>query len=372
MPPASQREARNQDGVFIIAEAGVNHNGSTRTGPFARCGRGYAGADAVKFQTFRAEELTTRTAPKADYQAKATRTRGTQYDMLKALELDFDAYRRLAEACRDHGIEFMSTAFDQASIDFLVNDIGVVRLKSPSGDLTNGPYLLKLARSGLPIILSTGMATLTEIKEALAVLAYGYTCAGTPKSLDAIYEQYRSGEGCAALKRNVTVLHCTSAYPTPPIAVNLRAIQAIADAFGLRVGYSDHTLGTHIAVAAVANGARVIEKHFTLDRSLPGPDHVASLEPSELKQIVAQIRDVTAALGDGIKRPAEAEQGVIAVARRSIVAAGEIKAGEALAGRLAVKRPASGISPMNWWVLQARLANRDYAEDEPIDPSLLE
>jgi N-acetylneuraminate synthase len=320
----------------------------------------------------RSRALATTAAPKAAYQAAATGAGENQFDMLQRLELGIEAHWRLLEHCRKLGIEFMSTAFDEESLDFLVRELGVKTLKSPSGDMTNGPYLLKLARTGLPVILSTGMTDLAEIEDALAVLAYGYVEQGEPTSLEEMRACHRSERGRAALRDKVTILHCTTAYPTPPASVNLRAMQAIRDAFGLPVGYSDHTQGTHVTVAAVACGASMIEKHFTTSRALPGPDHLASLEPDELRRMVGEIRDVSAALGDGVKQPAPSERDNIAIARRSIVAACDIKAGERLAGRLAAKRPAHGISPMQWWALQGLAANRDYAENELIDPSLLE
>jgi N-acetylneuraminate synthase len=369
MAESSQRGTGN--GVFVIAEAGVNHNGSLERALKLVEVAASAGADAVKFQTFRAAALATKAAPKAAYQAAATGAGENQFEMLKRLELGIEAHWRLLEHCRQLGIEFMSTAFDEESLDFLVRELGVKRLKSPSGDLTNGPYLLRLARAGLPVVLSTGMTELSEIEDALAVLAYGYVERREPASLEEIRACYHSESGRAALRDRVTILHCTTAYPTPPAAVNLRAMEAISDAFALPVGYSDHTQGTHITVAAVACGACMIEKHFTTDRTLPGPDHQASLEPDELKRMVSEIRDVSAALGDGVKQPAASERENIAIARRSIVAACNIKAGERLAGRLAAKRPAHGISPMQWWTVQGLAANRDYAENELIDVSLL-
>ena len=361
---------REPSAVFIVAEAGVNHNGSLDMALQLVEAAAHAGADAVKFQTFRASELATESAPKAGYQAARTGADETQFAMLKRLELDADAHRRLLAASRKHRIEFMSTAFDEQSLELLVG-LGVARLKCSSGDLTNGPYLLALARTGLPVILSTGMATLGDVENALCVLAYGYTRSAEPRGFEDMGAAYRSAEGKDALQRQVTVLHCTSAYPAPPSSANLRAMTRMARAFGLKVGYSDHTEGGHIAVAAAALGAAVIEKHFTLDRSLPGPDHSVSLEPAELKAMVRQVRDVTAALGTGVKEPADIERENMIAGRRSIVAACAIRAGEPLAGRLAARRPAGALSPMQWWEAQQRTANRDYARNESIDESVL-
>jgi N-acetylneuraminate synthase len=331
--------------AFVVAEAGVNHNGSTELAMRLVEVAADAGADAVKFQTFRAEALATAGAGKAAYQERTTGP-GSQLAMLKSLELDADAHRALLQHCAERGIEFMSSPFDPESLDLLVR-LGVRRLKLGSGELTNGPLLKRAAESGLPLIVSTGMATLDEVADALALLR-------------------RAG----AL--DITLLQCTTEYPASPADANLRAMATLRDRFGVRVGYSDHTTGTAVAVAAVALGAAVIEKHFTLDRSMPGPDHEASLEPRELAELVAAIRSVESALGDGAKRPMEAELANRSIARRSLVAAVGIRRGEMFSEQnVAAKRPGTGISPMRHWDLIGVPASRDYSPDDLIDPAEL-
>ena len=356
------------DRVFVVAEAGVNHDGVLADALRMIDVAAEAGCDAVKFQTFSAEALATRRAAKAAYQTANTGSDGAQQDMIRALELDRDAHLALVERCAARGVEFMSTAFDMASLDLLL-ELGVRRLKIPSGDLTWGAMLLRAARTGLPLIVSTGMATLDEVEEALGVVAFGLTRPGVPDSRRGCVEAARSEAGRAALADRVTVLHCTTQYPAPVEAVNLRAMDVMAGAFGLPVGYSDHTLGTTVALAAVARGARVIEKHFTLDRSRPGPDHPASLEPDELAAMVRGVREVERALGDGVKAPADAERSNISVARRALVAARPIAAGEVLTDdAVTAKRPADGLSPMDWWGMRGAPARRPYAPDEAVEP----
>ncbi len=330
--------------VFVIAEAGVNHNGSLERALAMVDAAAEAGADAVKFQTFSADALVTRDAPKAGYQVETTGAGESQYDMLKRLELSESDHDALVARCRERAIVFMSAAFDPASLSLLAR-LGIDRVKVPSGEMTNVPYLRRVAALGLPVLLSTGMATLDEVRAALEVLER----AGCPRE-------------------RVTVLHCTTEYPTPPEDVNLRAMLTMRDELGVRVGYSDHTEGIAVPVAAVALGAEVIEKHFTLDRGLPGPDHRASLEPAELAEMVSAIRVVERSLGDGVKRPSETETANAAVARKSIVAARAIRAGETLdADALAVKRPGTGVSPLRWDEVVGTVATRDYAPDEPVD-----
>jgi N,N'-diacetyllegionaminate synthase len=330
--------------TLIIADAGVNHNGDLAMARRLVEAAADAGADLVKFQTFVADRLVTREAAKADYQRAVTDGNETQHAMLRRLELDRGAHEMLIGHCRDQSIGFFSTAFDDASVDLLV-ELGIDRFKIPSGELTNLPYLRHVARQGRPVILSTGMSTLGEIEATLDALI----AAGAPRE-------------------RITVLHCNTEYPTPMADVNLRAMLTIRAAFGVAVGYSDHTCGIEVAVAAVALGATVIEKHLTLDRALPGPDHKASLEPLELKAMVTAIRNVEMALGDGIKRPTRSEAKNIPVARKSLVAARAIRAGEIFDSRnVTVKRPGTGLSPMRWDEVIGRRARRDFGADELLE-----
>jgi N-acetylneuraminate synthase len=339
------------DRVFVIAEAGVNHNGSLDLAERLVDAAVEAGADAVKFQTFRAEELVSKYAPKAAYQRRTTGEAETQLAMVKKLELDDRSHERVFEHCAKAGIEFLSTPFDPVSVDALVR-LGVRRLKVPSGEITNPLLLRAVARTGLPLIISTGMSTLEDVARALDVIA-----SATPS-------------GAPAARDRLTLLHCTTEYPAPLAEVNLRAMTAMSNAFGLRVGYSDHTRGTTIPIAAAALGACIVEKHFTLDRSMPGPDHAASLEPGELRDMVRAIRDVEVALGDGRKAPTASELPNMTVARRSLVAARAIAKGEAFTPEnLTVKRPGGGLSAMRYDEWIGRHAARDFEADEPIDDS---
>ena len=329
--------------VLIIAEAGVNHDGVLADAHALVDAAADAGADVVKFQTFRAERLVTAAARKAAYQVRTTGSADPQLAMLRALELAPEAHHALAAHAAVRGIAFLSTAFDSESLDFLVT-LGPSAVKVPSGELTNLPYLRHVAGLGLPVMLSTGMATLGEVEAAIAALEQA---------------------GCT--RGAITVLHCTTEYPAPMAEVNLRAMTAMRVAFGVCVGYSDHTAGLEVPVAAVALGATVIEKHLTLDRTRPGPDHAASLEPLEFGQMVRAIRTVECALGDGIKRPTISECGNQAIARRSIVAAQPIRAGETFgAHNLTVKRPGTGLSPMLWDAVVGRVASRDFATDDAV------
>lgn len=338
--------------TLIIAEAGVNHNGSLDLARQLIDAAAEAGVDFVKFQTFRAERLVTRTARQAAYQSRnlgashSSATGDSQYEMLKALELSPDDHKALIDHCRARNVRFLSTAFDLPSIDFLASpQIGMPLWKVPSGEITNFPYLRAIGMTRKPVILSTGMATLDEIEQAIGVL----TRFGTPHD-------------------QITLLHCTTEYPAPKEQVNLRAMDTMRTRFRLPVGYSDHTQGIEIPIAAVAMGAAVIEKHFTLDRNLPGPDHRASLEPDELKAMVQAIRQVESALGSGSKEPVEAERANIPVARKSIVAATFIRQGDLFTEEnLTAKRPGSGLSPMQWETVVGRTARRDFEPDEPIE-----
>jgi N-acetylneuraminate synthase len=352
--------------TFVIAEAGVNHNGSIDLARRLVDVAADAGADAVKFQTFKAERLVTRAAAKAQYQMRTTDAAESQYEMIKALELDVAAHEELLAHALRRGIGFLSTPFDSESLAFLTRRLGIDTIKVSSGDITNAPFLLDVARSARSVILSTGMSTLADVEAALGVLAFGFTRpADARPGRDAFAEALATPQGCAAVRERVRVLHCTTEYPAPFDEVNLNAMATIAEAFGVETGYSDHTPGIHISIAAVALGATVIEKHFTLDRTLPGPDHKASLEPGELAAMVRAIRDVEKALGDGVKRPTESERKNVEVARKSLVAARAVAAGEPLA--IACKRPGTGLSPFEYWRLQGAPAPRAYREDEALD-----
>lgn len=329
--------------VLIIAEAGVNHNGDLGLAKQLIDVAADAGVDLVKFQTFNADRLVTRTAKKADYQAKTTGSKESQHEMLRRLELTEAMHKELIAHCAARNIGFFSTGFDIESIDLLLS-LGQDHFKIPSGEITNLPYLRHIGQLGKAAILSTGMATLGDIEAAIDVL-----------------EQ----SGTARLQ--ITVLHCTTEYPTPMNEVNLRAMQGIHAAFGVAVGYSDHTQGIEVAIAAVAMGATVIEKHFTLDRNLPGPDHKASLEPEELKAMVAAIRNIEVALGDGIKRLTPSEARNKPIARKSLVASQVIKVGEVFsAENITTKRPGTGISPMRWDEVIGKVAQQNYQVDDLI------
>ena len=332
------------ENVFIIAEAGVNHNGSLARAKEMVKVAARAGVDAVKFQTFKAEALVTKDAVKADYQIKTSGENETQFEMLKKLELSYESHLELMAACKLNHVEFLSSPFDLTTID-LLKKMGIKKWKVPSGEITNLPYLRKIAFLGQEIILSTGMADLEEIKAAVSV----FTTAGL--SLE-----------------KITILHCNTEYPTPMSDVNLRAMQTIKDSFpGIKTGYSDHTTGIEIPIAAVAMGATMIEKHFTLDRALPGPDHKASLLPDELAQMVRAVRNIEMALGDGIKQPSRSEKKNIPIARKSIVAFCSIAAGEKFTGdNLTVKRPGNGLSPMKWDDIIGKTATKNYKKNDLI------
>jgi N,N'-diacetyllegionaminate synthase len=330
--------------TLIIAEAGVNHNGDLGLARQLIDAAAAAGADLVKFQTFNASRQVTCIAKKADYQTQTTDGKESQHDMLQRLELTEAMHHELISHCAARNIGFFSTGFDIESIDMLLS-LGQSHFKIPSGEITNLPYLRHIGHFGRKTILSTGMSTLGDIEAAIDVLEQ----AGTPRS-------------------NITVLHCTTEYPSPMEEVNLRAMQSIQSAFGVAVGYSDHTQGIEVAIAAVAMGATVIEKHFTLDRNLPGPDHQASLEPSELKLMVTAIRNIEVALGDGIKRLTPSEKRNQAVSRKSLVASRPIELGETLTSEnMTAKRPGTGISPMRWDEVVGKKSRRDFFVDELID-----
>ena len=330
--------------VLVIAEAGVNHNGDIELAKALVDAAADAGADFVKFQTFKADSLVTRGAPKAHYQVKNANSEESQYQMIKRLELSESMHQELIAHCDKNNVGFLSTGFDKSSIDYL-RGLDVTTFKVPSGEITNLPYLRHIGSFNGRVLISTGMSCLGEIEQ----------------ELDAV-------ESSGTERDKITVLHCTTEYPTPMEDVNLRAMVNIGKAFGVSVGYSDHTPGIEVPIAAVALGATVIEKHFTLDRTLPGPDHRASLEPDELKVMVQGIRNIEKALGDGIKRPSPSELKNKPIARKSLVAARPIRAGEAFSeDNLMAKRPGTGISPMQWDEVIGRTAPRDFSEDELIE-----
>jgi len=329
--------------TLIIAEAGVNHNGSIDLAIKLIDAAAKSGADYVKFQTFIAENCISTFAEKAVYQIENTNKEDeTQLEMVKKLELSFEDHFKLIKHCELRNINFLSTAFDFESIEFLKDKIDFYKI--PSGEITNLPYLEKVANLGLPIVMSTGMATMKEVKSAFNVLR-------------------KNG----IKKENITILHCNTEYPTPMEDVNLTAMLSIAKELGVKIGYSDHTLGIEVPIAAVTLGAKVIEKHFTLDRAMEGPDHIASLEPNELKAMVTAIRNIEKALGNGIKTPSKSEQKNITIARKSIVASVDIKKGSAFTeNNISVKRPGTGISAMKWYDVLGTIANKDYKADELI------
>lgn len=329
--------------VFIIAEAGVNHNGSLALAKKLIDVASDAGADAVKFQTFKADKLVSKTAKKAAYQQETTDENESQYEMIKKLELDIAAHYELIAYCKLKNILFLSTPFDHESIE-LLNKLEMKIFKIPSGEITNLPYLRRIGALGKEVILSTGMADLQEVKDALNVLVK----AGTSKE-------------------KITVLHATTEYPCPINEVNLRAMQTMHDAFNVKVGYSDHTKGIEIPIAAVAMGACIIEKHFTLDKNMQGPDHKASLEPEELIAMVKAIRNIEDALGDGIKQPSKSEMKNMPIARKSIITCKAIAKGECFSEEnLTIKRPGNGMNPMRWYEIIGTIAAKNYDEDELI------
>ena len=327
--------------IFFIAEAGVNHNGSIQLAYKLIDVASASGADAVKFQTFKAENLVSKNAQKAEYQKQVTNQSESQLNMLKKLELDTNAHKKLINYCKKKDIVFLSTPFDHESID-LLNGLGLQIFKIPSGEITSLTYLRHIGSLGKEVILSTGMSTLKEIEEALKIL----TSAGTSKE-------------------NITILHANTMYPTPMEDVNLRAMQTIQDKFGVAVGYSDHTLGIEVDIAAVAMGATIIEKHFTIDKTMDGPDHKSSIDPEELKAMVSAIRNIEKALGSSIKKPSKSEKPNIIMARKSIVARKSIKKGELFTEKnITIKRPGIGISPMKWDTILGKVAERDYQIDD--------
>lgn len=352
--------------VLIIAEAGVNHNGQ-RDLAFSLIDAAHdAGADCVKFQSFNATRLASKTAPKAAYQLGKTDAAQSQLEMLKALELPKAWHADLQRHARQIGITFISTAFDLESLNFL-NTLDLPFYKIPSGEITNALLLWHFAHTGKKVILSTGMATLSEVEQALAILAHGMTHHRMPASLSETWETYATDDALKLLTERVTILHCTSQYPTPMREVNLSSMQTLRDTFHLPVGYSDHTQGITIPIAAAALGATVIEKHFTLDRNLPGPDHLASLEPGELKQMVEAIREIGDAIGTPYKRPQPSEWNTRRAARQILVTTCPVVAGATFTEtNVGSMRASSGISATHYWDVLGKHATRNYDEHEPI------
>ncbi len=353
--------------VYIVAEAGVNHNGSVDLAKRLVDAAVYAGADAIKFQTFKTERLVCANAPKAEYQKKSTPSRENQFAMLKKLELSEASHGLLINYCMRKKIRFLSSPFDMESLNLLLKKFHLPQIKIGSGEITNAPLLLHAARSGKPIILSTGMCTLPEIRTALGILAFGYTRSKDLPSRRAFLKAFESSQGQRALKKKVILLHCTTEYPAPLEDVHLRAMDTLKETFGLPVGFSDHTEGIAIPIAAAARGAIVIEKHFTLDRNLPGPDHKASIEPAELMLMVKSIREIELALGSFRKEPTRSELKNRVAARKSLVAARRISRGEMFTeANLSCKRPGSGMEPLQYWNLIGKKSSRDYRKDELI------
>lgn len=352
--------------VFIIAEIGVNHNGSVQLACELIDAATKAGADAVKFQAFRAQELTVPSAPKAAYQKITTGNDESQMGMLQRLQLKESDFSLIARHCQEKHIEFLCSPFDLDSLTMLLK-LGIRRIKLGSGEITNAPLLLEIGRSKLPVLLSTGMSFMGEVEEALGVLAYGATYSNYP-TRKKFLEAFLSDEGQKYIKAKVILLHCTTEYPAPFEEVNLSAMDTMQKAFLTEVGFSDHTTGIAASLAAAARGACCIEKHFTLDRDLPGPDHQASLMPMEFAKMVEGVRAIETALGTGIKVPSPAEQQNRLLARRCIVASRNIRKGESFSlENITCKRPGTGLSPMEYWSVLGRLAHRDYEIDEEIE-----
>lgn len=354
--------------TYIIAEAGVNHNGSLDLALKLVEEAAKAGADAVKFQTFITNKNISKMAKKAEYQKKTTGEEETQYDMVKKLELSFDDFKLISEHCKKHDITFLSTGFDLESMNFLVNELEIPYVKIPSGDINNAPLILKAAQSRKKILLSTGMSTLEDIHNALAIIYYGFMYPGeVPINFDQIKSIYLE-ENTDILKENVTILQCTTEYPTPIEDLNLNVLNTLQDEFGTRIGLSDHSEGTLACSLAVALGATVIEKHFTLDKQMEGPDHKASLEPSELMTLINEIRFTEKALGNKSKIISRSEEKNIAIARKSLIANQTIQIGEKFTEEnLIIKRPGNGISPLLYWDYLGEKSQRSYTYDNLIE-----
>lgn len=354
--------------TYIIAEAGVNHNGSLEMAKQLVDAAKQSEADAVKFQTFKAEDLVTKQAKQADYQINNLREETSQFQMLKNLELTYNEFKELSRYCNEQHIEFLSTPFDHESVDFLLNELKMERVKIPSGELTNTPFIHYIATKRKPIILSTGMATIEDIHTALSFIAFGLAYPERQVDEKEVAAYYGTDGAKVLLNEFVTVLHCTTEYPAPFETVNLKAISAMRKEFHVPIGLSDHSTGISVPVAAAALEAVIIEKHFTIDRNLEGPDHLASLEPNELTEMIRTVREVELSLGTGEKSPTAAELKNRLAARKSIVARKNIMAGELLTEHhLAVKRPGTGMAPIHYWTLLGKNASKDYEKDEPLN-----
>lgn len=360
----------DSDRVFIIAEAGVNHNGSLDLARDLVRAAAEAGADAVKFQSFVADKLALKSARMADYQIANTGAEQSQHAMLKALELSSEEQVSLQQYAREQGIEFMSSPFDPDSVDFLAGTVKVARLKIPSGEVTNGLLMLRAWRSGLPMIVSSGMCSLDEVLESLSLLAWAAENSDSiPQSRDELAKIRSRPDWTRVLKSRIWLLQCVTQYPTPVEKTNLRVMESLSKATGLKVGFSDHSIGWHITTASVAAGAKVVEKHFTMSRDLPGPDHLASLEPDELSRMIREVRDVELALGSEVKAPNEVELKNRISARGSIVAARAIPVGKLIEiNDLAVKRPGTGAGAFHIWDLIGRTVQHGFLPDDQIDP----
>ena len=356
--------------VFVIAEAGVNHNGNYDLAFELVDVAVSAGADAIKFQTFLSEEVVTMKAKKAIYQKSTTSSSETQFDMIKKLELPYEWHFDLLEYCQKKEIKFLSTAFDKKSLDFLVDSLKIDVLKIPSGEITNAPFLLECAKKGCDLIISTGMADMSEIKKALGIIAFGLLDSSSSTKQYSVLDfqrAYNSSAGKNILQKKVTLLHCTTEYPAPIEDLNLKAMLSMYEEFGVDIGYSDHSKGITVPIVATALGATIIEKHFTINRSLPGPDHKASLEPKELEDMIKKIRLVEKMMGNGLKKSMPSEIKNKNIARRSLVAAKKIIKGEVFTSdNLTVKRPGTGISPMLYWEYLGNKSNNNYQADDLI------
>lgn len=355
--------------ITVIAEAGVNHNGSLDVALRLVDAAVNSGANVVKFQTFKSSSLVTSRAKQAEYQKRNIGVSESQHSMLSRLELSYDDHLQLQQYCATKKIDFLSTAFESESLNFLIKKIGLRSLKIPSGEITNAPFLLEHAQTGCDIILSTGMASLSDIENALSVIAFGFVSKKQDfPTIEGFQKAYASPEGQSALKNKVTLLHCTTEYPAPFDEINLRAMDTLKAAFDLNVGLSDHSKGITIPIAAAAREAVIIEKHFTLDRNMIGPDHKASLEPDELKLMVDSIRLVEKALGSKIKTPSNSELKNRPIVRKSLIVAAPIKAGDMFTSlNLDVKRPGNGKTPFQYWDVLGTIAKRDYQKGEILD-----
>jgi N-acetylneuraminate synthase len=354
--------------TFIIAEAGVNHNGSLGLALKLVDSAIEAGVDAIKFQTFKAKNIVSKNAKKADYQSKNLISEDNfQYNMLESLELSEEQHVVISDYCKEKQIQFLSTPFDFESLDFLVHKMDIKIIKVASGEITNYPFLVRIAQKKLPLIISTGMSSIGEVELALGAIAFGLIGSTCKPSQNAFFNAYVSSEGQKLLKEFVSLLHCTSEYPAPFDEVNLKAMETLRQAFGLNIGFSDHTKGISIPIASVALGATIIEKHFTIDKNLNGPDHKASLDPYELKIMVNSIREVEQSIGHGKKIPSQSEFKNIDVVRKVLVAAKDISIGEIFTEEnITLKRAGQGLSPIEYWRLLGIQSNNNFLKDDII------